>query len=205
MRLTKCRLSLLAIFILFVYGASYFWLDLPVLLFFKAHTQNFYHLAGVISHALSPAHWLIFAVIVAIGQFFLPKRFIRLRDCLREIALSIVIAAVIGALLKYGLARYRPIEFFQHHLYGFHFFSMKHDLNSTPSGHTLAVFAGLMPFVWYCRRAFFPVLVVGVIVMLSRLIYLDHYLADVWLGAWVGIASSYFVHHYYQSRWVNKS
>ena len=143
-------------------------------------------------------------MIVGLGQFLLPSRFDRLRHCLREVALSIILATIIGALLKYGLARYRPIELLEHHLYGFHFFSMKHAYNSTPSGHALAIFAGLMPFVWYCRYALFPVVVLGIILMLSRLVHLDHYLADVWLGAWVGTASAFIVHHYYQRRFLSE-
>ncbi|ALA24504.1 phosphatidic acid phosphatase [Piscirickettsia salmonis] len=201
---TKRRVIVWIAFIVIVYGMSYCWLDLPVALFFEAHGGDFYALAGSVSAVFSPEHWLMLAIVATLVVVVMPRRFQRVRGCVREIAFSIVFAIVIGLLLKYGLARYRPVEFFQHQLYGFHFFSMQHDLNSTPSGHSLAVFAGLTPLVCHWRWTVIPVLLIGVIVMLSRLVHLDHYLSDVWLGAWVGIGSACLIHQYYQSNKVNE-
>ena len=81
--------------------------------------------------------------------------------------------------LKIIFARARPELLLNHGKYGFKFFSLQHAYHSFPSGHTfnittLAVIA--MVFFPRYKKLWF---IIGVVAVLSRVIYLKHYLSDV--------------------------
>lgn len=111
------------------------------------------------------------------------------------LCLSCAVAILIGEGLKYFFGRYRPIIFFEHGLYGMHFFSSEWALNSTPSGHTIrafALFTGLS-LLYYRFRILF--MTAAVAIGVSRVIVTAHYPSDVIFGAVVGCCSSVWIYH----------
>jgi membrane-associated phospholipid phosphatase len=112
------------------------------------------------------------------------------------------IAIIIGAGLKYLLARYRPIMLLEHDLYGLHFLSSKWAENSTPSGHTIRAFS-LLTAVSLLHRRLSPVcLTVAGLIGVSRVVVTAHYPSDVLLGAFIGIFTALWT---YRSFFPEKS
>jgi len=54
--------------------------------------------------------------------------------------------------IKFLLARYRPDMYFQHHYFGFSFFSFEHARTSFPSGHAIAAFSIAMPLFYVIKN-----------------------------------------------------
>ncbi|MCF6765971.1 phosphatase PAP2 family protein [Thiotrichales bacterium 19S3-7] len=183
-----------------VYWLSYYYFDQSIAYFFHDNvpiTSWLYHYSKLIDNILSPNHWALIMVIIFIYCAWLycgnqPKE--KKLPWLIA-ALSIFLALAIGAILKYTLARYRPDMLFNHNLYGFHLFSTKHSLNSTPSGHALANFAGLISLAYTTRKSSLmtAAILLAILVCLTRLIVCEHYLSDIIFGAYIGIFSFLWV------------
>lgn len=99
---------------------------------------------------------------------------------------SVVISGIVADIIKWVAGRYRPIEYFDHHLYGFDFFHINAESISFPSGHTTTAFAMAMTlthlfpkFQWIWWSA-------AILVGISRIILRAHYLSDVIFGAFLG-------------------
>lgn len=113
------------------------------------------------------------------------------------VCLCAAVAMIIGDGLKFLLGRYRPVMLFEKDMYGFHFFSTKWVMNSTPSGHTLRAFS-IMTALALIYRRFAPVFISFAVVMgLSRVAVTDHYPSDVLFGAFIGIFAACWVHAHF--------
>ena len=110
-----------------------------------------------------------------------------------------IVAFLIAGILKILLARYRPIEFLDHGLYGFHFLSTKYEFNSTPSGHSTMIFAvlGSLAAVFKKHWLWIVLMLACLCVGLSRIIVDAHFLSDVVFGGYVGLLSVYWVRSFY--------
>lgn len=112
------------------------------------------------------------------------------------ICVSLCIAIVLGDGIKYLLGRYRPIMGFEQDLYGFHFFSSKWELNSSPSGHTIRAFTLFTSLSLLIRRLTPIFITVAIIIGISRVIVTAHYPGDVIFGAYIGVFTSMWVYYY---------
>jgi membrane-associated phospholipid phosphatase len=188
--------SIIAIIsLIIIYYIFFEWLDLPIDTW--AH-QTFpgtwlYSVGLAIATIFKPAYWLMIAVIsmiIGLMQYRKDKSNLGLI----QFGGSIILAMVLGTLFKYGLARYRPSEWFNHQLYGFHFLSHTREMNGTPSGHTTAIFAALFAICRIRQKPALTVLlmIIAIIVGLSRIVVTDHYPSDVIFGAYLGILSVYW-------------
>ena len=113
------------------------------------------------------------------------------------ICVSCAIAIVVGEGLKYLFARHRPIHLFENNLYGLSFLSSEWAFNSTPSGHTLRVFAILTALSMRFRRMTAVFISFAVLIGLSRVLVTDHYPSDVLFGAFIGIFSALWVYRFF--------
>ncbi|MCB2171068.1 MAG: phosphatase PAP2 family protein, partial [Deltaproteobacteria bacterium] len=113
------------------------------------------------------------------------------------VCISAAVAMVIGEGLKYLLGRYRPVMLFEQNLYGFHFFSGKWELNSTPSGHTIRAFSILTALSLVYRRWMPLFISIAVLIGISRVLVTAHYPSDVLFGAYIGIFTALWTFVYF--------
>ncbi len=172
--------------------------DRTILYWMQKNASPFYTKAShEISTLFSTTDWLILAIFCLIIGLCLRRWFPAKTSGknLLFISASLLITAVIGGVIKYSLARYRPEMLLEKNLYGFHFFSTQHDLTSTPSGHTMMSVAGLMALSHIIKKSWvtwiFLILIVAI--GLSRIILSEHYASDVLLGIYIGSLSVYWV------------
>lgn len=107
--------------------------------------------------------------------------------------LGVFIAMFICTILKVSLGRYRPEMFLTQHLYGFTGFALKNFRNSMPSDHTAIIFSIVTFFCLSIQRDGLRVLLViaGLLLASTRVIYLKHYPSDVLIGMLVGVWGAY--------------
>jgi len=118
---------------------------------------------------------------------------------LMYICISCAVALVVGEGLKFLLARHRPVLLFENGTYGLSFFSSEWASNSTPSGHTLRVFAILTAASMLFRKLTPVFISLAGLIGLSRIIVTDHYPSDVVFGAYIGVFAALWVYRYMYS------
>lgn len=109
----------------------------------------------------------------------------------------IVLVNIINCVVKIVLGRARPELWFTHHEYGFYWFALKNDYWSMPSGHSMTISALVSGLGVVFPRYFWPLLLVVLMVLASRVLLTYHYLSDVLMGFYlavlgVGLIASYF-------------
>ena len=182
------------------YIISFKLLDLPIANFFHIHhRQSLSMLCQIIALIFDPDIWIIvmvFCGLIALYQLVFKKQ--SQNTAWLKIALSLFIAAAVATLLKFVIGRYRPIMYFEHGLYGFHHFSTKGSQHSSPSGHAAMAFSGLLAIASCFRKRAWTIfaVILATLICLSRLIITKHYLADVMLGAYIGIFSYFWGSHF---------
>lgn len=189
-----CTSTLLAIISLIViYAACYFFFDLPlaIKIHFGLANTGIHHFSVLIGKILKPTYWLILGVIVLIVGFVLRAKD-KEKSAWKHCALfggSLIAAYIVCGIFKVLLGRYRPIEYFEHAKYGFHFLSLKHDLNSSPSGHATEAFAGLFAIAKMAKKSWLSplLLLIAALIAISRVYAGAHYLSDVIFGAYIGM------------------
>ncbi|MHB1947559.1 MAG: phosphatase PAP2 family protein [Gammaproteobacteria bacterium] len=197
--------SLIAIAI--VYAISYFYLDIP--LAYAAHSLHgsiLFKVSKYITDLGEDEAWLVIALIgfVLIGMQYYQKRKLSFNSQrVGYVFLNVFVAIAVGTVLKIILARYRPEMLFTQGLYGFHFFSLKNALYSTPSGHSLTIFAICASLSILFRRYASIFYVIAILIGISRLILTKHYLSDVILGAYIGIMSAVIIHGIFKIKGLN--
>lgn len=183
-------ISLVALII--VYAIFYLWLDIPIDTWTHQIFPNtvLFYIAETINLIFKPEMWLVVGIIVGLISYFFKANKTQKKSFL-FFCFSVIVAYVLCAILKFLLARYRPIEFFNSGLYGFHFFAFGHDITSSPSGVATMAFAGLYALAAIINKKAITVLfmIIAIIISLSRLVTVEHYPSDLIFGAWLGIMS----------------
>ena len=103
---------------------------------------------------------------------------------------SFVVGSVILHAIKIFLGRRRPRDDFEHGLYGFRWFTWQLQHDSFPSGHSMSIFS-----VAVVLSAAFPLLtplwlLLAFGLSLTRAMLTAHFLADVMVGAAIGIIAT---------------
>jgi membrane-associated phospholipid phosphatase len=103
---------------------------------------------------------------------------------------SFIAGSIILHLIKIFLGRRRPRDDFEHGLYGFRYFTWQLQYDSFPSGHSMTIFS-----VAVVLSAAFPPLapiwlVLALGLSLTRAMLTAHFLADVMVGAAIGIIAT---------------
>lgn len=137
---------------------------------------------------LGESHWYL---VPAFGLFALCRK---TRPQLAAKAFYVFAAVGASSLtalaLKCLFGRYRPKLFLREGLYGFGWFNMDSDYVSFPSGHaaTALALAVALAIVLPRWRWFFYAF--GVTIAFARLGGTSHYLSDVLVGGWLGVAGA---------------
>ncbi len=184
------------VIVLIVYALFYMELDIPLMYFIYTPFvgTSLAALCHLIREIFAPLNWLIIGVIALLYAGMKIKNKQGCPAFVLYWGADIVAAFILTTLLKIILGRYRPIELMNSNLYGFHFFSLQHNLNSSPSGHATLAFAGLFGLGRRLKNRLImtALILLAVLIALSRLIIADHYISDVILGAYVGITTVYW-------------
>lgn len=101
---------------------------------------------------------------------------------------TLAVGGLIVLLLKRSVARARPELFFEKGIYGLgESFSRAQQFNSFPSSHTYAAFAVAVVLAILAPRWRVVFYLLAVLVAMSRLVNLDHYLSDVMTAAGIAV------------------
>lgn len=112
---------------------------------------------------------------------------------------SLVAAGIITRLLKWGIGRWRPKFFLDNGLYDFAPFSAEgaYKAASLPSGHSQTIATVCVVIALFKPKLTPYLLALALLVALSRMVLLQHYLADVLAGLWLGTIVPLLMWHYW--------
>lgn len=184
-------LSLLCVAVLCL--GAVFWLDRPILLWMQAHREPllpFFTYASMLGHGTM---WFLLAgsllLIGLVLHYKLGKRHHPLLLAGGFGFCALCITGLVLRLAKYGFGRYRPRYFLEEGLYQFAPFSLEfYKTASFPSGHAQMI-ASVMTVIALFRPRLAPLcILIALLVAASRVVLLQHYLADVVAGLWLGAA-----------------
>ena len=197
------RLLIATILAIVLYVLMFHYVDRPIALAAAPLANTvFYKISYVLYRIFKPSIWALISLIgfvVFLITCFAGRRSKQLNG-LAFICASNLLGSLICEIIKVGLARYRPVEFLTQQHYGFHFFSMQDNLNSTPSGHAMIVFSMAMCLTVLFRRYAIWFFLVAFMVAVSRIVMAHHFLGDVFLGAYVGIVASLIIRHHFMNK-----
>lgn len=113
------------------------------------------------------------------------------------LVIAISASGLMNTLIKWIAGRNRPINLFNHGLFGFDFFEVGYELNSFPSGHALIPFSLAAALSILFPRFGFLAFVPAAAIALSRVAITAHYLSDVIAGAVIGVVCTLMVKYYF--------
>jgi membrane-associated phospholipid phosphatase len=109
----------------------------------------------------------------------------------------LAISGILAQVLKHLVGRARPKLMPTFGPFHFDLFSLKASLASFPSGHAATAFSVAMAVGWMLPLWRTPLVLLAVLIGLSRIILGAHYVSDVVAGAALGLASTFFVTHFF--------
>ncbi|MBF0560818.1 MAG: phosphatase PAP2 family protein [Alphaproteobacteria bacterium] len=202
------RTSFAAVVIFCGLGMATF--DAPLAWFFKHHISGEYEgFFKVITTLGVATGWYVLAGVVLLGCFGL-KTFVTVPEW-RERCRAYARAAffMISALtasglvetgMKFVIGRYRPRYLFESGLYGFKPFNAHWAMNSFPSGHSQTIWAVAVALMFIYPRYNAAYIMVAILVSLSRAVTSVHFLSDVTMGSYIGIAVTVWLHRQFVRR-----
>jgi membrane-associated phospholipid phosphatase len=132
------------------------------------------------------------------------QRYSNIRLWASHLLLAILSTGVIVMLIKFTVGRERPLIWHnQVHTFSTNPFNLNEFYQSFPSGHTQVIFCvGIMlALLWPKRRLEF--LLVALIIALTRVLIMRHFISDVYVGMLIGIFGSRASVNFW-SKWINK-
>lgn len=177
------------LFMSIIYILLYNYVDQKLALYLSTHIDSkTVDLSTALSLIATPKLWTLIGLIgfAVFWVLYHQNRLFTLRKSILYISSSIILAQTIGTFIKYMLGRARPILFLQEHFYGFHPFTFDRFYHSTPSGHSLSIFAVACMTYLLFRRLGWLAFLVAIMVAVTRVILNEHFLSDVVLGAYLG-------------------
>jgi len=197
MRIVDAKMAASFAAVLLLIVLSYFFLDLPVMLYCKGLNKSILDFFGIVTE-FGLSTWYL------VGSFalFLFYRFFQRRPIYAHRALflfsSIAVSGIVSNIIKVIIGRYRPEMFFEKGLYGvnflnFSFFNFSYGFTSFPSGHTATTFSLAWALSLFFPRIRIPLFCFASMVGASRVIITSHYLSDAVGGAYVGVMSVIFL------------
>lgn len=91
----------------------------------------------------------------------------------------LLVTSSITVLLKYLLGRARPGLLFHQDIFGFFGWHLKNHYHSFPSGHTTLAMTVILGLAWTYPRFQGLAIVVGAVILASRVLLTHHYLSDI--------------------------
>lgn len=91
----------------------------------------------------------------------------------------LLVTCSVTVILKYLLGRARPELLFHKDAFGFFGFHFKNHYHSFPSGHTTLVMTLILGLAWTYPRFQGLAIVIGAVILASRVLLTQHYLSDI--------------------------
>jgi lipid A 4'-phosphatase len=113
---------------------------------------------------------------------------------------ALSINGLVVNVLKFGFGRQRPRDLFAQDAYGFHPFDTQFTMHSFPSGHSQAIWTAATALALVLPRWRLPVFAVALAVSLGRAISTKHFIGDVLVGSFLGVAMTLLIWRYWQAR-----
>ncbi|MGB9731179.1 phosphatase PAP2 family protein [Calditerrivibrio sp.] len=175
----------------------HFW-DIPIITFFyQLKGTTIYNFAKNITDFAKAEYQLVPSLIFYI--YFRNKNRYYANIALL-VFVSVALSGLITDIIKFILGRYRPIEYFEHHLYGFKFLQTKYKYTSIPSGHSTTIFSAMYVLAIFLKKYRFPLIIIGLLMAFTRVISLNHYPSDVLAGILVAITISSILYNGFKKR-----
>lgn len=168
-------------------GFLYFYLD-PLISYFIS-TRSLGHFAlflNAISTLCKPKILLgSILLLTLIFRYVFQQRLLALKAGF--VWLCTLIPSLITLALKIIFGRARPELLLEKGIYGFQWFQHSRPFWSFPSGHTTAIMGCVFGLCIIYPRYRWYFLVIGFMVMASRVLLLQHYLSDVLVAAYLAL------------------
>ncbi|WP_367607163.1 phosphatase PAP2 family protein [Legionella sp. W05-934-2] len=150
--------------------------------------------------------WSVMVALVIVLYLFsrVLKLSTSIRETLAQIGLTLIATNSIATILKTLCGRARPMLWFDQHMYGFYGPTWNADFWSFPSGHTVTIMSIMWSLCFIYSKYCVIWLGVGIIVVATRIVLLQHYLSDVLASAYLSLVVAVFIYRYRQkwNSWV---
>ena len=184
---TVSTITGLTILLLFC-TASYVWLDKPLIDFFLNYKETAFHQTFKQITKLGESQWYL------VGGLLL-WLFYRKKDSLQAgggllLLTSVAVSGIAVNILKSILGRARPRLYIHEQIYGFDFFHIEYAWLSFPSGHSATALGAASALALIFPRYKTAFYTAGIIIAASRIVLAEHYLSDVIVGSFLGLATT---------------
>lgn len=185
---------------------SVIFFDGPLAYYFKPQFGSTLHvLAAQLTDFAKAGPYFAVSIVIAVLGYAASKihksRSQAWSDVMRwgfQALMSFLMSGVVVQLFKHILGRKRPYAVESLSPHEFHFFTANYEFHSIPSGHSQVMFtaATLLWLIWP-KGGMVWFLAAGLIAM-TRVITLNHWLSDILIGAYLGIAVTITTHRFFQ-------
>lgn len=171
---------------------SYFVGDIDITMMAKSiEYGKFFKLCTEITDMGKADYWIGGSLLLFLIFFKINKRYARIA---LSFFLAFLLAGLLSDVLKFFFGRNRPVMILDFDTYGFEFFHTKYYKTSFPSGHTATVAAFASMTAYHFKKLTYPAAVFAVIIAVTRIVTLNHFLSDVLMGFVVGIVVSTLIY-----------
>ena len=188
---------------------SYLYLDKPVTRFFHRYEgSDLEAFFDFITESGEGFYWIVPTGLMYLFYRYFPLYLLPFSDWFKRnrltdmrnagfIALSALASGIAVNLLKLVFARYRPVEYFQNDNFGFNWFDYGYRMASFPSGHSATAMSVAFALVLLFPRYKLLIMPIGVLIVFSRVVVIEHYLSDVIMGGFVGVITTLYLYQRY--------
>jgi membrane-associated phospholipid phosphatase len=178
---------------------SYFYLDRSIAYFFRSIDPKVMALFKIITQ-LGNSKWYL----IPTALTFIIFRFIHtnMKLACRSLFIFLVISVsgLLTDILKYVVARYRPVLLFEDGLYGFDFFQFAYGMTSFPSGHANTITALMLAMYFMFPKYRLVYIAIALLVIASRVVLCHHFLSDVLFGACLAGVTTFYLTAYFRRK-----
>jgi len=173
-----------------------FFLDQTIATWISAHSSPKLKRAMEIVSRMGdwPAHFIAGLIGIAVAFAAKSKKWIRI---FLAMLIALALAGVTGRAIKFATGRARPSVRTEEHWNGPRFSSKYHAF---PSGHVAASTAFFATFFLARKKIGGPLLLIPILIGVSRMVVVAHYLSDVIFAATLGVICAFLAAHWLSIR-----
>ncbi len=197
-------ISFLSIAAIAVCLLSYFFLDVPIALFFASSDGPVKYFFATITYLGESTVYLLVSATLALWYRLAVKKPVFSNMALFVFA-SIAVSGTFNALIKYIVGRGRPGILEDHGIYGFDFFSSSYDYSSFPSGHANTIAALLTALYLILPRRNYIYVIAAILPIMSRVVIGAHFLSDIIFGSYLGVVTTILLRRIFKKKGMWRS